>query len=379
MSRIAERPAQTWSSSTLHVIDDGVLGLRTSDILRKMQSGVGRPDPTDSGFSQHARELTLGSADGHAVGGLRTYLPEQIGDGYWDFIEVCPGLFLSITDATYRTRHRMFLPAESLVKIRVVCSGTLNMSNQRLSMTDGSVLIQRIGGDAPVEYLIEPGTAPLRMVVIHALPEALQNLGVTNEMLPEKLRSFLDTENTDDSFFSVEPSAKLIRIAKDILDSRDRLVNEMRQSYVRGKAYELLCEIILRTNPATDKRSGGNRFRQSDIVRLHEAKRILASDLELSPTIDQLSRLVGINRTKLKAGFREVFSETVQEYRMRVRMAEALRLIEETELSMAEIGRRVGFNHPANFTKVVKHRFGARPLELRKMGSAAVGGINDKG
>lgn len=370
MTRTKTSVSRTWSSSAIHVIDEGIIGQRVSEIVSKMRAGLGRPDPKDTGkHTQSARRLALGT--GEAVGGLRTYLPEEIGNGYWDFIEVCPGVFVSVTDAVYHRQYRMVLPAEALVKFRVVCSGSLVMARQDLTVSDGAVLVQRVGGGAPAEYLVDGAGSPLRMVVLHALPEALPGLGITEEALPVELRRFLHAGTSSDAVYPVESSAKLLRIAKDILDSRDRLVSEMRLSYIRGKAYELLCEIALWVGPVADRRSGRNRFRHSDVIRLQEAKRILASDLEASPTIDQLSRLVGINRTKLKAGFREVFGVTVQEYRMRVRMAEARRLIEETDLPMAEIGRRVGFSHAANFTQVIKRNFGMRPLELRKVGAPA--------
>jgi len=273
---------------------------------------------------------------------------------------------LSITDAIYHKPHRMMLPAERLVKIRIVCSGSLCIGQERTRISEGAALIQLIGGSAPAEYLIDADNTALRMVVLHVLPEALQNLGVTRDVLPAKMNSFFELAETPDVLLPIEASAKLIRIALEILESRDRLLSELRQTYVRGKAQELLCEVMLRIGPVSDKLAGGNRFRQSDIVRLHEARRILASHLESSPTIDQLSRLVGINKTKLKAGFREFFGETIQQYRNRVRLEEALRLIEETELQMSEIGRRTGFDYAAHFSQAIKRHYGVSPRELRK-------------
>lgn len=359
------RDAFTPSFSTvIHVTDDKMLGLRITEILRQMQTGVGKPDPRERRSASSAmRRLSLGSEG--AVGGLRTYLAEAVGKGYWDFIEVCSGVFVGITDALYRHRHRMVLPAERLVKIRIVCSGSLLIPGYDLPVTDGCSLIQVIGGSAPAEYLIEPGS-PLRMVVVHALPEALPALGVKPEMLPAGAHLLLDPARTRDYCFAIDASARLIRVAREILESRDRLMSELRLTYIRGKAQELFCEALLRARPAMDRRAGGNRFRQSDLTRLHEARRILAGSLDCPPTIGQLSRLVGINRTKLKAGFREFFGETIREYRQRIRLAEARRLIEGTELPMAEIGLRVGFRHPSNFTQTIRRHFGVPPLELRR-------------
>ncbi|NOX69970.1 MAG: helix-turn-helix transcriptional regulator, partial [Gammaproteobacteria bacterium] len=311
MSENQKDLSKSLNSPLMNVIDDGMLGLKTTEIQTKMQAGVGKPDSNDatSGVSV-AYRLSLSAGHGTAVGGLRNYLSADVGSGYWDFIGVCPGVMLSITDAIYHTSHRMKLPAERLVKIRVVCSGSIYLAHDALRVVDGSTVIQHFAGGKPAEYVIEANESPLQMVVLHVLPEAMQNLGLTADVLPKKLISVFGLAEAADSVFNVQASAKLVRIAREVLESRDHLLGEMRQTYVRGKAYELLCEAVLRSGPVTDTLAGGNRFRRSDIMRLHEARRILGSDLESSPTIEKLSCLVGINRTKLQAGFREFFGET---------------------------------------------------------------------
>ena len=350
----------------IHVMKEKLLGLRVSEILKKMHSGVGEPESTSRGHKTVTmHKLTLETTRSGKVGGLRTYLPQQIGKGYWDFIKLSPGIFASITDATYFKPHRLELPAEQILKIRVICSGALSFPHEKIRLSDESSTIQFIVGNKPIEYIVQPHL-PLRMVVLHALPDALGDLGITDDMLPEPVRPHTKSLGKALNCFSIGSSTKLIRIAKEMITSRDNLPNRLRPTYIRAKAQELFCETFIQTKPAINIMVAGNRIRQSDIPRFHEAKRVLVNNLESSPTIEQLSRLVGINRTKLKAGFRELFGETIQEYRTRVRLAEARRLIEETELQMAEIGRKIGFNHAANFTQTIKRHFGLRPLELRK-------------
>ncbi len=353
-------------SPTIHVTDGTVLGARTKELERRMRAGVGEPDPHDPSTDLGTEHrLSLDPEGSGAVGGLRTYVNEEVGRGYWDFIEVGPGFFTSITDAVYACGQRMWLPAERLVKIRVLCSGSIRMSASGSVLAGGTAVVQLFGGGDPTEYFVE-SDEPLRMVVLHLLPESLGPLGVSRASLPADMRILVEDHPTPDFEFPLEASAKLVRIAREIVESRDRLLGELRQTYVRGKARELLCEVLLRLRPLSDTRAGQNRYRQGDIVRLHEARRILASCLDDPPSIDLLSRMVAINRTKLKAGFREFFGETIQQYKTRVRLDEALRLIEETELSMGEISRRVGFSHPSNFSQVMKRHFGVSPLELRR-------------
>jgi AraC family transcriptional regulator, regulatory protein of adaptative response / methylphosphotriester-DNA alkyltransferase methyltransferase len=47
-------------------------------------------------------------------------------------------------------------------------------------------------------------------------------------------------------------------------------------------------------------------------------------------------------------------------------MAEATKLLSETELSVAEIGYKFGYTEPTNFTKFFKGMCGVTPLNYRK-------------
>jgi AraC-like DNA-binding protein len=342
-------------------VNAGILRSRIFEIERKMLAGAGHPDEAD------ARELTLGTGMGRGVRALRTYLSKRAGRGYWDIVEVTPGFYLIITDVFYRESHRLTLPSENVVKLRVVCEGRLYLTRQSLELTEGAVCFQRTTGDEAIEYIVS-GNLPLRMVVAHVTLDCLEGLGIVNELLPKRLRSLLASDSPSCTAFPVETSAKIIRIAKDIVESRERLIGDMRQSYVRGKGYELVCEAAMSASVLHDRRTGTNRLRHRDIVRFHEVKRLIANDLRSALTIERLSRMLGMNRTKLKAGFRETFGETIQGYRTRVRLAEAVRLLETTDLPMAEIGRRLGYGHAANFSQVVSRHFGVRPLDIRKKG-----------
>ena len=82
-------------SATIHVTDRSILGARTSELLRRMQAGVGRPDPDDPAVSLSVEHRLSLESGGAAVGGLRSYLSARAGQGYWDFIEVGPGFFTS--------------------------------------------------------------------------------------------------------------------------------------------------------------------------------------------------------------------------------------------------------------------------------------------
>ena len=90
----------------------------------------------------------------------------------------------------------MRLPAERLVKIRVMCSGAIRMAGSGSVIAGGAAVIQLFGGKRPTDYFVEPGE-PLRMVVLHLLPESLARLGVSGASLPVAMRALFD--GTQDS------------------------------------------------------------------------------------------------------------------------------------------------------------------------------------
>ncbi|MEQ9463305.1 MAG: helix-turn-helix transcriptional regulator [Haliea sp.] len=74
---------------------------------------------------------------------------------------------------------------------------------------------------------------------------------------------------------------------------------------------------------------------------------------------------MGINTTKIKLGFRELFGKTVQAFIIQLRMETGLMLIENTDLSISEIGYRVGYSFPASFTQAIRKHYGKTPQALR--------------
>lgn len=64
--------------------------------------------------------------------------------------------------------------------------------------------------------------------------------------------------------------------------------------------------------------------------------------------------------------FKECFGKSVTQYLEEIRVNEALKLINTTDLSMEEIGYRVGFSDKKQFYKIFKDIIGKTPGEIRK-------------
>jgi AraC-like DNA-binding protein len=57
--------------------------------------------------------------------------------------------------------------------------------------------------------------------------------------------------------------------------------------------------------------------------------------------------------------------DTATEFIRKIRLEKAKELLEKTDLTVSEIGYKVGFSSPSYFTKCFKNQFGRIPKEVR--------------
>lgn len=132
--------------------------------------------------------------------------------------------------------------------------------------------------------------------------------------------------------------------------------------YLETKAMELfLMEIdqLDRTVPA--KRGKTAKLKPVDKEGLYGIKNYIDTHYHLPCPIHRLSRQAGMNQTKLKSGFKELFDATIFGYLTSVRMEEARRLLVEQKLPVNEVADRVGYQHPHHFAAAFKKKFGKSP------------------
>ncbi|HAX73715.1 MAG TPA: AraC family transcriptional regulator [Firmicutes bacterium] len=103
-----------------------------------------------------------------------------------------------------------------------------------------------------------------------------------------------------------------------------------------------------------------------DIQSIQQAHDILTHHIENPPTIEKLSQLVLLNPQKLKVGFRHYYHLSIGEYITSLRMTLATNLLCTTDLSIADISAKVGYNYSGNFIKMFRHTYDCTPLKYRQ-------------
>ncbi len=98
----------------------------------------------------------------------------------------------------------------------------------------------------------------------------------------------------------------------------------------------------------------------SDEERIRAAADILVRDMGKPITISSLSRQVGINESKLKRGFRQVFDSTVIQFLFTQRMIRARHLLAQG-MDVSQTAQEIGYNSVSHFILCYKKVFGVTP------------------
>lgn len=109
----------------------------------------------------------------------------------------------------------------------------------------------------------------------------------------------------------------------------------------------------------------GLRLTRADTERIHAARDLLLERLDDPPTLAELARHALMNEFKLKRGFKALFGDSPYAYFLAHRLELARSYLLDTDVSIAEIARRVGYRDPAHFTHAFRKRYGVRPSDLR--------------
>lgn len=80
-----------------------------------------------------------------------------------------------------------------------------------------------------------------------------------------------------------------------------------------------------------------------------------------------IEKQLGIARHKIAFLIKEKTSLLFKQYLNQIRVAEAKRLLQETDLPIGELADKVGFGHISNFNRVFKEYTGLSPSDLRRM------------
>lgn len=190
-------------------------------------------------------------------------------------------------------------------------------------------------------------------------PELLTHTGITGERLLNKFckngnfSAFIGNEETDAIFSAFYQQPKELQLA-----------------YWRLKVIELLL-YLSKLSFNTENRLSEYQAEQVEIVR--NIHKYLLDNISQRTTIDEIARKYLINPTTLKSVFKAVYGTSIASHIKEHRMKLASRLLIETQKSIKEIAKEVGYESQSKFSKVFKEYYEILPTEYRIFHSNKLG------
>ncbi|GGF69200.1 helix-turn-helix domain-containing protein [Wenyingzhuangia marina] len=135
--------------------------------------------------------------------------------------------------------------------------------------------------------------------------------------------------------------------------------------FIKGKVYELLSLYFSNADENTDEKCPF-MANEDTINQLRQVKNIIIDQMADPPSLEELSKTVGLNIKKLKQGFKEVYGAPVFTFLLNYKLEYSKKLLIENLLNVNEIGNKIGYSNSSHFIAAFKRKFGVTPKQFTK-------------
>lgn len=158
----------------------------------------------------------------------------------------------------------------------------------------------------------------------------------------------------------VKTPPNLLHVFQEICDAKDTAP----MGYLRLKVLEsffLLSQMLPQENFET-----AAYYSAAQIKKVKALKAELMEHLDTKKTLKSMAIRYGMSLTALKDCFKAVYGKPIHAFQREYKMQAATRLLITTEMSIAEISGRLGYENPNKFSTAFKEVLGLAPSEYRK-------------
>lgn len=107
-------------------------------------------------------------------------------------------------------------------------------------------------------------------------------------------------------------------------------------------------------------------YESEQVEIIHQVHDYLMENISQHITIDALAKKFLINPTTLKTLFKSVYGNSIASHIKEHRMESAARFLTETDMSISEISKNVGYESQSKFTAAFKAYYNILPKDYRK-------------
>jgi len=237
-----------------------------------------------------------------------------------------------------------------------------NQIQYQANPLQGSITANPAGSQQSFNF---PSRMDLLFMTIHINRSSyLKKVDCMVEKMPNKLADvFLDKKAENPFFYQSNYSIASAECINDIVENKSDGLP--RSTFVEGKTLELLSKQLRQFEDDMNSPSKKVTLRKFDLEKIQLARKILKERLDAPPTIEELAIEIGINRQKLKKGFKLVYESTINEYVRNERMEKAALLLLD-DRSVKNAAETVGYVNIGHFAKKFKEKYGVLPKDYLK-------------
>lgn len=133
--------------------------------------------------------------------------------------------------------------------------------------------------------------------------------------------------------------------------------------YLRLKALEIF--LILSAMPAQDTLEAPAYFSGETIKKIKALRAELTEHLDARVSLKELAAQYGLSLTMLKDCFKAVYGKPVHTFLREYKMQVAAKLLTTTDMSVAELAGKLGYENPNKFSSAFRKVIGVSPREYR--------------
>jgi AraC-like DNA-binding protein len=339
------------------MLAEPVMGMMLDDFNRLLSATLA------AGRANRADDVGTGPRTNRYLRGVRRSLDPSEGQGHSDFFQLSETLCVSITDAVYAEDTWIGIAGSRFMKVRLLLSGRLlTASRDVLSETSEATLdISPLRCDTGF-YIA--GGERVCIVCLHYKPEYLtEAMGLDPTDLPSPINKLFSPDEVSERL-KFNPDPKVLEAGRLIAETRRHISPSLRAPYLEALCTQILVHTIGEFTKRDSAMPHSLPMRPRDLCKIREAREYLNQHFANPPKIRDLARYIGVNQTKLKAGFRRDNGVSIYEYVLKTKMERAAYLLQSGDYDVAEVAFAVGYSYAANFTHAFKKFHGTLPHTL---------------
>ena len=195
-------------------------------------------------------------------------------------------------------------------------------------------------------------TPQTKMVFMTISLESLHKLFV-HDALP-----LLKPENVNRKFYDEREIPSYLLVVLNQLFTAN-LSESAAKLYFQGKTYELLSLYFSYKEPNTESCPFLND--QETVRKIKNAKEHLLKNVDSPPSMKELAKIAGLNEHQLKAGFKEIYGNSVFAFLLEHKLDHARVLLDTMKYQVNEVAFQTGYTNPSHFIAAFKKKFGVTP------------------